>query len=41
MTARVNLAPAVMMALAAVNIEQRQPHLMCSLVRSRVSPDTG
>ena len=41
MTARVNLALAVMMALAVVSVEERQPHLMRSLVRSRVLPDTG
>ena len=37
MTARVNLALVVMMALAVVSVEERQPHLM----RSRVLPDTG
>ena len=41
MTARVNLALGVMMALAVVSVEERQPHLMRSLVRSRVLPDTG
>ncbi len=37
MTIRVNLALVVMMALAVVSVEERQPHLM----RSRVLPDTG
>ena len=37
MTVRVNLALVVIMALAVVSVEERQPHLM----RSRVLPDTG
>ena len=41
MTARVNLALVVMMALAVASVEERQPQLMRSLVRSRVLPDTG
>ena len=37
MTAQVNLALMVLMVLAVLSVEERQPHL----VRNRVPPDTG
>ncbi len=41
MTARVNFVLAVMVALACASVEERQPHLMRSLVRTGAPPDTG
>ncbi len=41
MKARVNLALVVMMALAHASVEERQPHLMRSLVRTGTLPDTS
>ena len=41
MTARITLALAVMMALACASVEEKQPHLMRSLVRAQAPPGTG
>ncbi len=41
MKARVNLALVVMMALAHASVEEQQPHLMRSLVRTGTLPDTS